>query len=67
MHKDECDRSGGPRCSEENVELCQEGHEGCGYKGGILLEVRPVFKVTNDDDDDDEDPVDTVSQRLNPM
>ena len=27
--------SGGQRCSEENVEkLCQEGHEGYGYKGG---------------------------------
>ena len=35
MHKDECDRSGGQRCSEENVEeLCGEGHEGYGYKGG---------------------------------
>ena len=35
MHKDECDRSGGQRYSHENVEeLCQEGHEGCEYKGG---------------------------------
>ena len=35
MHKNECDWSGGQRCSEENVEkLCQEGHEGYGYKGG---------------------------------
>ena len=34
MHKDECDRSGGQKCSEENVEeLCQEEHEGYGYKG----------------------------------
>ena len=34
MHKDECDQSGGQRCSEENVEeLCEEGHEGYGYKG----------------------------------
>ena len=29
MHKDECDRTGGQRCSKENVEdLCGEGHEG---------------------------------------
>ena len=52
--KNECDWSGGQRCSEENVEkLCQEGHEGYGYKGGngtltvvlgeILLGVRPVL------------------------
>ena len=34
MHKDECDLSGGQRCSEENVELCGEGHGGYGYKGG---------------------------------
>ena len=33
MHKNECDRCGGQRCSEENMEeLCQEGHEGYGYK-----------------------------------
>ena len=53
MHKNECDWSGGQRCSEENVEkLCQEGHEGYGYKeemaqtvvlGEILLGVRPVL------------------------
>ena len=55
MHKNECDWSGGQRCSEENVEkLCQEGHEGYGYKGGngtgtvkcsgeILLGVRHVL------------------------
>ena len=37
INKDECDWSGGQRCSEENVEeLCGEGHEGYGYgyKGG---------------------------------
>ena len=33
MHKDECDRSGGQRCSE-NVELCRERNEGYGHKGG---------------------------------
>ena len=26
--------SGRQRCSEKNMELCGEGHEGCGYKGG---------------------------------
>ena len=31
----QCDWIGGQRCFEENVEkLCQEGHEGYGYKGG---------------------------------
>ena len=37
MHKDECDRCGGQRCSERNWmrdELCGEGHEGYGYKRG---------------------------------
>ena len=35
MHKDECDRCGGQRCSKENMkELCQEGPEGYGDKGG---------------------------------
>ena len=52
MHKDECDWSGGQKCSEENVELCGEEHQGYGYKGGngprtvlggILLGVRPVL------------------------
>ena len=56
IHKDECDRSGRQRCSEENVEeLRQERHGGYGYEGGngagrrtvvlggILLGVRPVL------------------------
>ena len=54
MHKNECDWSGGQRCSEDYVEkLCQEGHEGYGYirrkwhrtvvLGEILLGVRPVL------------------------
>ena len=35
MHKNEFDRCGGQMCSEENMEeLCQERHEGYGYKGG---------------------------------
>ena len=34
MHKDECDRSDGQRCSKENVELCEDGHEDYGYKRG---------------------------------
>ena len=33
MHKDECDRSGEQRCSEENVaELCQADMEAMGIK-----------------------------------
>ena len=39
MHKNECDWSGGQRCSEENVEkLCQEGHEGGDGTGPLCLE-----------------------------
>ena len=34
MHKNECDRSGGQRCTEENVDLCGEGHVGYEYEGG---------------------------------
>ena len=35
MHKDKCDRNGGQRSSKVNMEeLCREGHEGYGYKGG---------------------------------
>ena len=50
MHKNECDWCGRQRHSKENVEeLCQEGHEGYGYKGrngaelllgGILLIIK---------------------------
>ena len=53
MHKDECDSGGWLRCSEENMEVCQEGHKDYGYKGEndagplcleeILLGVRPVI------------------------
>ena len=35
MHKNECDQCGGQECCDENMEeLCQEGHEGYGYKVG---------------------------------
>ena len=35
MHKNEYDRCCGEMCFEENMEvLCQEAHEGYGYKGG---------------------------------
>ena len=35
MQKGECDQNGGQRCSKKIVELCGEGREGYGYKGGM--------------------------------
>ena len=46
MHKDECDPSGGQRCSEENMEeMCQEGHEGYEKVNFFYSQLRLYFSA----------------------